>query len=84
MIWGFGQMRPVYMACVGRDIWPFMHAALRYLSAIHAASAQIVVPVIIAIGGVVFLGEPITTRLIIASVVILGGVSLVVGSKRAS
>ena len=34
MIWGCGQMRPASMACVDRDIWPFTHAALQYLSLI--------------------------------------------------
>jgi drug/metabolite transporter (DMT)-like permease len=42
------------------------------------------VPVIAAAGGIVFLGEAISVRLVIASVVILGGVALVLIEKPAS
>jgi drug/metabolite transporter (DMT)-like permease len=32
--------------------------------------------------GIVFLGEPITLRLVLASVAILGGIALVIVQKR--
>jgi drug/metabolite transporter (DMT)-like permease len=43
---------------------------------------QLSVPVIAALGGIVLLGEPITLRLLMASVAILGGIALVIVQKR--
>ena len=40
------------------------------------------VPVIAAVGGILFLGEAITLRLLIASIAILGGVALVIFDKQ--
>jgi len=60
---------------VGYAIW---YAALRGLTATGAATVQLSVPVIAAIGGVMLLGEPITLRLLGASAAILGGIALVV------
>jgi drug/metabolite transporter (DMT)-like permease len=59
---------------IGYAIW---YTALPGLRAIHAATVQLSVPVITALGGVVFLAEPITLRLLFASVTILGGIALV-------
>jgi drug/metabolite transporter (DMT)-like permease len=47
-----------------------------------AATVQLSVPVIAALGGVIFLNEPITLRLVISSVAILGGVALVIFYKQ--
>ena len=58
---------------VGYAIW---YTALRGLRATSAASVQLSVPAIAAIGGVLLLGEPLTLRLVAASVAILGGVAL--------
>jgi drug/metabolite transporter (DMT)-like permease len=60
---------------VGYAIW---YAALCGLTATRAAVVQLSVPVIAALGGVVFVNEPITLRLLIASAAILGGIALVV------
>ena len=35
-----------------------------------------------ALGGIVFLGEPVTLRLALASVAILGGIALVIVQRR--
>jgi drug/metabolite transporter (DMT)-like permease len=45
---------------------------------------QLSVPVIAALGGVVLLGEPLTLRLLAASIAIIGGIALVVlaGKQR--
>jgi drug/metabolite transporter (DMT)-like permease len=59
---------------VGYAIW---YKALRGLKAASAATVQLSVPVIAAIGGIAFLGEPVTLRLLIASTAILGGIALV-------
>ena len=47
-----------------------------------AAPLQLSVPVLAALGGIVFLGEPITLRLAFASTAILGGIALVVLRKH--
>jgi drug/metabolite transporter (DMT)-like permease len=52
------------------------YAALRHLTATQAATVQLAVPVIAAAGGVVFLAESITARLVLAAGLILGGVAL--------
>ena len=64
---------------LGYAIW---YTALPWLKNTSAASVQLSVPVIAALGGVVFLGEPVTLRLILASVAILGGIALVIVRKR--
>ena len=47
---------------VGYAIW---YTALPALKATHAATVQLSVPVIAALGGIVFLGEHITLRLVV-------------------
>ncbi|MGA9574198.1 MAG: DMT family transporter [Lysobacterales bacterium] len=64
---------------MGYAIW---YTALPALKNTSAASVQLSVPVIAALGGIVFLGEPMTLRLIMASVAILGGIALVIVQKR--
>jgi drug/metabolite transporter (DMT)-like permease len=64
---------------LGYAIW---YAALRGLNATRAATVQLSVPVIAALGGVVFLGEPITLRLSLASGAVLGGIALVLLGRR--
>jgi len=64
---------------VGYAIW---YAALRGLTATGAATVQLSVPVIAAIGGVMLLGEPITLRLLAASTAILGGIALVIARPK--
>jgi len=53
------------------------YAVLPALKATNAATVQLSVPVIAALGGVVFLEESITLRLVLASLSILGGIALV-------
>ena len=65
---------------IGYAIW---YAALPALKATNAATVQLSVPVIAALGGIAFLGEPITLRLGLASAAILGGIALVVLEKHA-
>jgi drug/metabolite transporter (DMT)-like permease len=60
---------------VGYAIW---YTALPGLRATHAATVQLSVPVIAAVGGIAFLGEHMTLRLLIAAAAILGGIALVV------
>ncbi|MFQ6614363.1 MAG: EamA family transporter, partial [Fidelibacterota bacterium] len=63
---------------IGYTIWYF---ALRGLRTTSAAVAQLSVPVLAAIGGVLFMKEAITLRLTVASLLILGGIAIVVTRK---
>ncbi len=66
-------------SALGYAIW---YAALRDLSASLAAIAQLTVPAIAALGGMIFLEEPLTVRFLIATALILGGVALASLSRR--
>ena len=65
---------------MGYAIW---YTALPALKATQAATVQLSVPVIAAVGGVVLLAEPLSLRLVLASVAILGGIALVILEKPA-
>ena len=63
---------------VGYVIW---YSALPGLKATTAATVQLSVPVLAAVGGILFLSESITLRLLLASLLILGGIGLVIIEK---
>jgi drug/metabolite transporter (DMT)-like permease len=58
---------------VGYVVW---YAALRGLTATRAATVQLSVPVLAAAGGLLFLSERLSVRLLVAAVMILGGIAL--------
>ncbi len=60
---------------LGYVIW---YAALQHLSITVAAIAQLAVPVIAALGGIMLMGETLTPRFLLASALILGGIYLTV------
>jgi len=64
---------------LGYAIW---YTVLPVLKATRAASVQLSVPVIAALGGVLLLGEHLSLRLVLASIAILGGIALVILEKR--
>jgi drug/metabolite transporter (DMT)-like permease len=64
---------------IGYAMW---YSVVPALKAINAAIVQLGVPVIAALGGVAFLDEPVTLRLVLASVAVLGGIALVILEKR--
>jgi len=66
---------------VGYVIW---YTALRGLTGTGAATVQLSVPVIAAIGGVILLSETVTLRLVVASAATLGGVALVLAQRSRS
>jgi drug/metabolite transporter (DMT)-like permease len=66
---------------IGYAIW---YAALPALKSTNAATVQLSVPVIAAIGGIALLSEPLTARLALSSVAILGGIALVLSAKGAA
>ena len=64
---------------LGYVIW---YAALAGLTATRAAIVQLSVPVLAAWGGVAFLSEEISLRLILAGALILGGIALAIAGRR--
>jgi drug/metabolite transporter (DMT)-like permease len=64
---------------LGYVIW---YSALPGLKATSAATVQLSVPVLTATGGILLLGEPITLRYLLASIAILGGITLVVIERQ--
>jgi len=66
---------------LGYILW---YIALKGLTATRAAIVQLTVPVIAAAGGVLFLAEDISVRLIVSSILILGGVALSVSVRSSS
>lgn len=66
---------------IGYVIW---YAALPGLAATHGATVQLSVPVLAALGGVMFLSESLTLRLLMASIAILLGIGMVLWSSANS
>ena len=66
---------------LGYVIW---YMALKDLTAIRAAIAQLTVPVIAAIGGMIFIAEPMTWRFTLSALIILGGVGVATMTRQKS
>ncbi|MCB1620286.1 MAG: DMT family transporter [Thiothrix sp.] len=64
---------------LGYALW---YAALPGLGATQAAVLQLLVPVLSALGGVLFTGEVLNFRLVLASVLVLGGIMLVLLGRQ--
>ena len=64
---------------LGYAIW---YRVLPALKATQAATVQLSVPVIAALGGVVLLGEALTGPMVLAASAILGGIALVILEKK--
>jgi len=64
---------------LGYVMW---YAVLPRLTATRAATLQLAVPVLAAIGGVIVLSEAVSLRLVISAVVILGGVGLAISYRK--
>jgi drug/metabolite transporter (DMT)-like permease len=65
---------------LGYVVW---YQALRGLTATRAAVVQLLVPILAAVGGVIFLAEAISLRLAVATVIVLGGITLaLIGRER--
>ncbi|UCV12654.1 DMT family transporter [Dechloromonas denitrificans] len=64
---------------LGYALW---YAVLPSLAATHAATVQLSVPVLAALGGILFLGETVSWSLALSSAAILGGIALVIGGKE--
>jgi drug/metabolite transporter (DMT)-like permease len=64
---------------LGYSLW---YTVLPNLRGSTAAVTQLTVPVIAIAGGAVLLSEPVTLRLVVAALLVLGGVLLAVTSRR--
>lgn len=65
-------------SAMGYAVW---YIALNGLTVTQAAVLQLLVPVIASIGGVIFANEIISLRLLIASVMVLGGIFIILIGK---
>ncbi|MFP4003272.1 MAG: EamA family transporter, partial [Alphaproteobacteria bacterium] len=85
--WGEAQWAGIALAVtsgaltsgLGYVIW---YAALPGLTPMSASVVQLSVPAVAAAGGILFLGELLTLRLLIATVLILGGIYVTVRAAR--
>ncbi|HEX5460925.1 MAG TPA: DMT family transporter [Steroidobacteraceae bacterium] len=77
---GYAFLSGALTSGVGYAIW---YTALPSLESTTAATVQLSVPILAAVGGVFFLGESLTLRLLVASVAIIGGIGLVVLTGKA-
>ena len=71
---GYAIISGAITSGLGYVIW---YSALSGLRATSAATVQLSVPVLAAAGGILFLGEPVTLRYLLASIAVLGGITLV-------
>lgn len=76
---GYAVASGAITSALGYILW---YTVLSLVKATTAATVQLSVPVIVAIGGVLLLGEPLTLRLVLASAAVLGGVGLVISRRR--
>lgn len=65
---------------LGYAVW---YSVLPSLKAATAATVQLAVPVIAALAGALLLAEPLTLRLLLAAVAVLGGIAMVVLQRAA-
>jgi drug/metabolite transporter (DMT)-like permease len=65
---------------LGYALW---YAVLPQLRATTAATVQLSVPVLAALGGMVLLGETMSLRWALAALAVLGGIAAVVWAPRA-
>jgi drug/metabolite transporter (DMT)-like permease len=63
---------------LGYTIW---YMALKGLSNLQASVFQLLVPVLAALGGIIFLSERVSLRLSLSSLIILGGILMVILGK---
>ena len=63
---------------VGYVIW---YAALPKLSSLQAALVQLSVPAIAALGGVLVVAETLSARLVVAGLLITGGICIAIAGR---
>ena len=65
---------------LGYVVW---YRALRGLTAVRAAVVQLFVPILAGLGGVIFLAEEISVRLVLATILVLGGIAVALYAREA-
>jgi drug/metabolite transporter (DMT)-like permease len=75
----FAILSGAVASALGYVVW---YTALRGLTATRAATVQLIVPVLAALGGVVLLSEDISMRLLLSAMMILGGVGLALAGRK--
>ena len=75
---GYAVLSGALASGLGYTIWYY---AVKGLSTTQAAVVQLLVPVLAALGGVVFANEFVSNRLLISAMMILSGILIVVLSK---
>lgn len=63
---------------LGYTLW---YSALSGLTVTRAAALQLLVPLLAALGGVIFVSEVITVRLLISAIMVVGGILMVILSS---
>lgn len=71
--WALALTSGIVTSALGYALW---YRVLKDLKVTIAGLAQLSVPALAAIGGVLFVSEPLTLRFILASAIILGGVGM--------
>lgn len=66
---------------IGYAIW---YRVLAHLTTVRAAVLQLLVPILASFGGILFVAEALTMRLLIATALVLSGILLVILSRPAS
>ena len=75
----YALLSGIFASGMGYAVW---YAMLPHIRASSAASLQLSVPVIASVGGLILLDEAITWALLCASVMILGGIALIITKAR--
>jgi drug/metabolite transporter (DMT)-like permease len=75
---GYAVLSGAMASAGGYALW---YMALPELRATQAATVQLSVPIIAAVGAIIFLNEPMTLRLGLSSIAVLGGIALVIYHK---
>ncbi|WP_042878066.1 DMT family transporter [Cupriavidus necator] len=76
---GYALLSGAITSGLGYVIW---YAVVPQLRAATAATVQLSVPVITAVGGIALLDEALTFRLALSAAAVLGGIALVIAGKR--
>ena len=71
----------IFASGMGYAVW---YRVLPLIPVTSAASLQLSVPALAAFGGIIFIGEPITSRLIVSVLLIIGGIAVVIQQNRES
>jgi len=64
---------------IGYTVW---YTVLKHHTTTRSAVLQLAVPVLAAAGGIIFLSETLTVRLLTAAVLILSGIALTIGGRK--